>query len=396
MLGRIPPRASGACAAVLLAGCVVGPNFQRPGPPTVQRYMPNPSGATAWARGPGGEAQQFVYGAPVDAAWWTLFGSPELNGLEDEALRANPTLNAAQAALRQARETWLAQRAALYPTVDFQANATRAKNSQTIAPPLNSNAEVYSLYTAQLQLAYVVDVFGGVRRQVESAAAQAENQRFQTDAAYLTLTANVADAVLQLAELNDQLAQTMAIIRADRDSLAIIARQRQSGQASGADVAAARASLEQAEQLAPPLQKQIDQQRDLLADLLGRPSALAPTTDLHLAEFRLPRELPVSLPAELVRRRPDILAAEANVHAASAAVGVAVAARLPNVTIDGTLGGASSAITTLVSSGNSLWSIEGGLAQTVFDAGALRHKELAARAALDQAMEQYRVTVLAG
>jgi len=376
---------------------MVGPNFQRPAPPTVQGYTPMPlPAATAAALGPGGAAQRFVYGAPVDKAWWTVFGSPELEGLEAEALKANPTLGSAQAALRQARETWLAQRAALFPTVAFQGNATRAKNSATLAPPLNNNSETYTLYTAQFQLSYVVDVFGGVRRQIESTAAQAENQRFQTAAAYLTLTANVASAALQLAALDDQIAETQAIVEADRQSLVVTSRQQRFGQASGADVAAARASLEQAEQLAPPLQKQIDQQRDLLADLLGRPPSLAPTNSLRLADFHLPPDLPVRLPAELVRRRPDILAAEANVHAASAQVGVAVAARLPSFTIDGALGGASTEITTLVSNGNDLWSIEGGIAQTVLDAGALRHKELAARAALDQAMDQYRVTVLAG
>jgi len=394
---RLERPALGACASGLLAGCIVGPNFHPPPPPTVQTYTPGSlPAATAAVPGPGGGAQRFVYGASVDKAWWTLFGSPELDALEAEALKANPTLSSAQAALRQARETWFAQRATLFPTVALQANATRAKNSFTVAPPLNSNAEVYTLYTGQFALSYVVDVFGGVRRQIEATAAQAENQRFQTDAAYLTLTANVAAATLQLAGLNDQLAETEAVIAADRQSLAVTARQRRFGQAAGADVAAARASLEQAEQLAPPLQKQIDQQRDLLADLLGRPPSLAPTDRLRLTQFRLPADLPVTLPADLVRRRPDVLAAEANVHVASAQVGVAVAARLPSFTIDGALGGASTAIPTLLSNGNDLWSIEGGIAQTVFDAGALHHKEKAARAALDQAMEQYRVTVLAG
>jgi NodT family efflux transporter outer membrane factor (OMF) lipoprotein len=233
-----------------------------------------------------------------------------------------------------------------------------------------------------------------VRRQIESAAATAQAQRFQTQAVFLTLTTNVAGAAVQLAGLQGQLDATERVIAADRRTLELTRQQQAAGQAATTDVATARTTLEQAEQLAPPLRKQIDQQRDLLAVLTGRASADAPTERLTLADLTLPRDLPVSLPADLVRQRPDILAAEANLHVASAQVGVAIAARLPDFTLTGSAGGASTALTTLLTPDNTLWSIAGNVAWTVFDAGALKHKQKAAEAALDQAKAQYRSTVL--
>jgi NodT family efflux transporter outer membrane factor (OMF) lipoprotein len=379
-----------SAATALVAACSVGPNFHRPAPPSAASYTAQPLPAQTAAPA----AQRFLAGGPVAARWWALFGSPELDALEDEALKSNPDLKSAEAALRQARELYLAQRATLWPTVDLAANATRAKNSDTIAPPLANNSQSYALYQGQLNLSYDLDLFHGLRRQVESVAAQAEAQRYQTEAVYLTLTTNVAGAALQLAGLDDQLEATDAVIAADRRLLDLTRQQQALGQASTADVAAAAAALEQTEQLAPPLRKQIDQQRDLLAALIGRPGADGPTGRLALAAFTLPRDLPVSLPAQLVRQRPDVLAAEANVHVASAQVGVAVAARLPDVTLTGSAGGASTAITTLLSPQNTLWSVSGDVAQTVFDAGALRHKQRAAEAALAQAQAQYRSAVL--
>lgn len=383
----------GAVGASALAGCMVGPNFRPPPPPSVDHYLPAPLPAETMP-GRADPAQRFAVGAAVTSRWWTLFGSPRLDALEDEALKANPDLRSAEAALRQAREVYLAQRATLLPTAQLAANATRAKNSATIAPPLSSNAETYSLYNLQLNVSYVVDVFGGERRQTESVAAQAENQKFLTEAVYLTLTANVANAAVQLANLDTQMDDTRRIIDADARTLDITRAQRRLGEASTVDEAAAETALEQAEQLAPPLQKQIDQERDLLAALVGRSPSEAPADRFEVADFQLPPELPVSLPANLVRQRPDVRAAEANVHVASAQVGVAAAARLPSFVLTGSLGGASSDVASLFSNGNTLWSVTGAAAQTVFDAGALRHKQKAAEAALDQAKTQYRSAVL--
>ena len=393
MTGRAPhrrPLLGIVAACALMAGCAVGPDFHRPAAPEVDRY-------TAQAlppQTPGSAPQSFLVGGAVAAHWWTLFGSPQLNALEDEALKANPDLHSAQAALRQAKELYLAQRASLLPTVALAADGSRTKNSQTIASPLASNAQTYSLYQGQLNLSYDLDVFGGLRRQVESTAAQADAQRYQTWAAYLTLTTNVANTVIQLAGLHSQLDATLQGIDADRRLLDLTRQRQRLGEASTSDVASAASTLEQAEQLAPPLRKQIDQQRDLLAVLLGRPSANAPDDHLSLSALTLPRELPVSLPAELVRQRPDVLAAEANLHVASAQVGVAIAARLPDISLNASAGGASSALGSLLTPDNTLWAMTGDVAQTVFDAGALRHKQKAAQAAFDQAKAQYRSTVL--
>jgi NodT family efflux transporter outer membrane factor (OMF) lipoprotein len=383
-------RGLAGAALALLAACAVGPNFHRPAPPAATGYTPEalPTETT------GPAPQRFLVGGPVAARWWTLFGSPDLDALEAEALSANPDLKSAEAALCQARELYLAQRATLWPSVDLAASATRAKNSGTIAPLLSNNSQSYTLYQGQLNLSYDPDLFGGLHRQVESVAAQADAQRYQTEAAYLTLTTNVAGAAVQLAALGAQLAATERVIAADRRLFDLTRQEQALGQASTADVAAAAATLEQAEQLAPPLRKQIDQQRDLLAVLVGRPGAEAPTQRLALAAFTLPRELPVSLPADLVRQRPDVLAAEAAVHVASAQVGVALAARLPDVTLTGSAGGASTAITSVLAPQNTLWTVAGNVAQTVFDAGALRHKQKAAEAALEQAKSQYRSAVL--
>ena len=338
--------------------------------------------------------QHFALGAAVAEHWWTFFGSARLDALEAEALKANSDLQSAQAALSQAHEVYLAQRAARFPTVELALNATRAKNSDTLASPLNSNAEVYSLYSAQLNVSYVLDVFGGVKRQTESVAAQAENQKFLTEGVYLTLTANVANAAIQLAGLDSQMDDTQRLVQADARALAITRRQRQLGEASTTDEASAESTLEQAEQLVPPLKKQIDQERDLLAALIGRPPSTAPSDRFVVSDFQLPSELPVSLPSDLVRQRPDVRAAEANVHVAAAQVGVAAAARLPSFTLAASPGGESTQVTTLFSNGNALWSIAAAASQTVFDAGALRHKQRAAEAALTQAEAQYRSAVL--
>lgn len=385
----------GSLALFGASACAVGPEFRRPDPPTVQGYLP--SGAppqTAAATDAAGAAQRFAVGAGVRRRWWSLFGSPKLDALEDEALARNNDIAAADAVLRQARELYLAQQSALLPTVQIAANASRVRNAGVLASPLSSNAQTYSLYGAQFNVGYVLDVFGGQRRQLEAMGAQVENQRFTAQAVYLTLTANVANTAIQLASLSDQLAAVRQNIGAYSRLLDLTRQMQALGEASTVDVASAESALEQAKQATPPLEKQIGQLQDLMALYLGRPSAQAPLLSLALADFKLPADLPLSLPSDLVRQRPDVRAAEANLHAASAQVGVAVAARLPSLNLTGTLGGASTAIDTLFSGQNILWSVGAGAAGTVFDGGALRHRQRAAEAGLDQAKAQYRAAVL--
>jgi len=387
---------AGLAVAAALSACAVGPNFTRPAAPTSGGYLPQalPAATTA-ALGSQGAGQTFSWGADVPAEWWTLFRSPAIDALVERALKANPDIQSAQAALRAAREAYFAQRAALWPTVDASYNVVREQAGSTLAPPLTSNNDLFTLHTAQLSVSYAPDVFGAVRRQTESVQAQAEAQRFQTEATYLTLTANVVVAAIEAAAFREQLSTTQKTLADARAVLGVMRRQLALGEIARADVAAQEGVVAQAEQAAPPLEKQLAQQQDLLADLTGRFPSESDAAGVDLDTTTLPQALPVSLPSSLVEQRPDVRAAEANLHAASAQVGVAIANRLPNFTLSATAGGASTDIAQLFSNGNGFWSVGGTIAQPIFEGGALLHKERGARAALDQAGAQYKSAVLA-
>jgi NodT family efflux transporter outer membrane factor (OMF) lipoprotein len=260
---------------------------------------------------------------------------------------------------------------------------------------LASSANPFTLHTLQLTVGYAPDVFGGVRRQTETVAAQAEAQRFETEAAYLTLTSNVVAAAIGEAALRNQVAATEKVIDLDGEILDLTRRQKAVGQASGADVAAQEAALAQAEAALPPLQKQLAQQHDLIAALTGHLPNEPAGQDFDLADFTLPVDLPVSLPSRLVEQRPDVKVAEANLHAASAQVGVAIANRLPSFALSASAGGASTSLASLFTQGNGFWGLSAGVTQPIFEGGALLHRQRAAEASLDQAKAQYRSTVIA-
>jgi len=376
-------------------GCAVGPNFHAPGPPTIERYTPlSAPMQTVSAAVPGGDAQVFVCGMDIPAAWWALFESPAIDALVREAERANPDLKAAEAALKNAREIELSQRGVLYPAVSAAYSPSRQRASATLAPPLSSNSDLYTLHTAQLTVGYAPDVFGGVRRQIESAAAQAEAQRFQTEAAHLTLTSNVVIAAVQEAALRRQIAATGALIAANRAMLDAMRGEKAAGQIASGDVAAQEQTLYQAEATLAPLRKQLEQQRHLIAALVGGFPSPMQDAKLDLDALQLPRVLPVSLPANLVVQRPDVRAAEANLHSASAQIGVAVAARLPAFQLTANAGGLAQRLGGLFSGGNGFWTIAGNVAQPVFQGGTLLHRQRAAEAAYDQAGAQYQSTVV--
>jgi NodT family efflux transporter outer membrane factor (OMF) lipoprotein len=382
-------------ALVALASCTVGPDFQKPTPPPVSGYTPDPlPPATASADVQGGEAQRFAVGADISAQWWTLYHSPALNTLIDRALKNSPTIQAAEASLRNALEIVYAQQGAYFPTIDGNFSPSRNKTSNAIAPVPSSNTNVYSLYTAQLSLSYTPDVFGLNRRTVESLQAQAENQRFQLEAAYVTLSSNVVAAAIQEASLRAQIAATHEIIDVENQLLGLLHKQLELGAVAGLDVAAQEAALAQAEATLPPLQKQLDQQRDLLAVLAGAFPSEEPAERFELAGFQLPQELPVTIPSALVEQRPDVRAAQATLQSASAQIGVAVANRLPNLQLSALWG--SQAVTSggLFAPGNGIWTLGASLTAPLFDGFSLLHKERAARAAFEQAAAEYRGTVL--
>ena len=378
---------------VWLAGCAVGPDFATPPAPDVSGYTPEPLAPTVTgAATPGGNAQRFVKDLDLPGQWWTLFRSKPLNALIDKALAANPDLQAAQAALVVARENVYVQVGALLPAVD--ANFTGNRQKFEIGQPSDvGNVSIFNLFTGQLNISYTPDVFGGTRRSIESLQAQQDSQRFVLEATYLTLISNLAGAAVQEASLRGQIAATQTIIKIETDVLELLRKQFKLGQIAEGDVVMQEAALAQVEQTLPPLQKQLLQTRNLLAALTGGfPSERLPQK-FFLTELRLPRELPVSLSSKIVEQRPDIRAAEANLQSASAQIGVAVANRLPNITLTGVVGSTALSLDQLLTPGFGFWAATGSITQPLFHGGALLHKQLAAEATFDQAAAQYKSTV---
>ena len=386
-------RGSVLCAA-LLGGCAVGPDFTPPKAPAVSGYTPERlASQTNSAAVAQGNAQRFDLDRDVPAHWWRIYRSESLDRLVDVALENNPTLDAAKAALRQARENLYAEEGSYYPDVTGNVSATREKIS-TATAGFPGAQPLFSVATAQLNVSYTLDLFGGVRRGVEASAAAADYQRDQLAAAYLTLTSNVVAAAVQEASLRAQIAATEQIIDIESGELDVLRRQLALGGIADGAVLAQEATLAQARTSLPPLQKQLAQTRNTLAALTGRfPSEDAGAT-FTLAELTLPGDLPVSLPSKLVAQRPDIRAAEANLHEASAEIGVATANELPQISLTGGYGNTASPAGSLLNPGVGIWSLGGSLTQSIFDGGTLWHKRKAAVAAYDQAAAQYRSTVL--
>jgi NodT family efflux transporter outer membrane factor (OMF) lipoprotein len=397
MAKSLTPRAAapafGLFIAAALSSCAVGPNFHRPAAPADTGYEATP--ASTAAIGSAADTQHLVAELKIPDQWWSLFQSPKLDQLVAEALRANPDIDAAKAALRQAHELYLAQRTALLPTAAGGFSGTRAKYPvDTITPATVAADPTYNLYTAQLTVSYLPDVFGGVRRANEAALAQSEAARFQLEATYLALSSNVVVTVIQEASLRGQIDATNRLLQLQQQLLDVVQRQRGAGTASELDLLTQQSLMAQTAATLPPLRKQLGQTRDQLTALMGRLPAHAPAEQFALSDLTLPHELPLSVPSALVEQRPDVRLAEENLHAASAQVGVALANMLPQFSIDGTLGSSALQIGDLFSPYTGFWSLGGSLTQTLFDAGALLHRKRAADAALDEAAAQYRSAVI--
>jgi NodT family efflux transporter outer membrane factor (OMF) lipoprotein len=385
----------------LLSACAIGPNFHRPPAPAGQNYGKAPAtgetaALTSNAEVQASAAQHFVVSMDIPGKWWTLFQSEELDQLVAQALKANPNVDAARAALRQAHELYEAQRTAFFPTVQGNFSASRQEfPSATLSTPLAaSTATTYNLYTAQLSLSYLPDVFGGTRRALESARAQEESNRFQLEAVYLTLSSNVVVTAFQEASLRAQIAATERLVELEHQETDVVQHQRTLGTASELDLLTQQTLEAQTVETLPPLRKQLAQTRDQLTALLGKLPSEEPEQQFTLDKLTLPTDIPVSVPSKLVEQRPDVRQAEAALHAASAQVGVALANMLPQFEIDGGLGSSALALRNLFGPYTGFWSIGGSLTQTLFDAGALLHKKRAADAALDQAGAQYRAAVI--
>jgi NodT family efflux transporter outer membrane factor (OMF) lipoprotein len=381
-------------ALFTVAGCAVGPDFLSPSAPSFADFTTGPLAATDSATVADGEAQKFLKGRDIPGEWWKVFHSRQLDKWVGAAITANPTLQAAQATLWQAQENLYAQAGVLLPNVDANSSTTREQFSPATFG-VSGSPSIFNLFQATVNVSYSPDVFGGKRRQIEASAAQADYQRFELEATYLTLTSNVVTAAIQEVSLQGQIDATQEIIKAESDQLDVIRNQFELGSIAKTDVLAQDSELAQTRATLPPLQKQLAQQRHLLMALTGR----FPNQDregvLTLAALRLPTSLPVSLPSRLVEQRPDIRAAEAQLHQASAQIGVAVANRLPQFNITGDYGSAALSAAQLFTPGSIIWSIGTSATQPLFHGGTLLHQQRAAEAAYEAAAAQYRTTVLA-
>jgi NodT family efflux transporter outer membrane factor (OMF) lipoprotein len=380
--------------AAALAGCTVGPDFRRPEPPAVQDYtataLPSQTASTPSALG---EVQRFVAQAPIGAAWWQQFGSPKLNALIERALQSSPTLAAAQATLRQAEQTYAAQAGS---TLLPQANGQLGVQRQRTTPAMQGQTgpeRTFTLYNANVGVSYNLDLSGGNRRVLEALAAQTDFQRFQLEGARLALVANVATAAVTGAQLAAQIAASEEILAAQTEQLELTRRRLALGNASELDVVSLQTQVEQTRAGIVPLRNRLEQTNHLLAILIGEPPASAAIPSLTLADFKLPTDLPVQVPSELVRRRPDIRASEALLHIASAQYGVAVSRLYPQLTLTGNVGSEALTSAALFGPNSLVWGLAGQLAQPLFNAG-LRPAARASKAAFDSAAANYRQTVL--
>jgi len=380
-------------SALLLSGCAVGPNFVPPASPDVERYTSEPmASATGEHEGPKVAAQHFVTGGTVAAKWWAAFRNQPLNDLVRMAVEHNPSLQSAEAAIQVAQYNALAQRGLYFPQVS--GNYTPTYSLESSLNPNNSVFTPFGLHTVQLFVNFTPDVWGSNLRSVESLDATAENALFQLEAAYLALTANVVTAAIQEASLRGQIEATHTIIKVERDVLDILKSQQKFGQAAELDVLTQEAALAQVEQTLPPLDKQLAVQRDLLTALAGQFSADEVLQKFTLRSLALPTNLPVSLPSTLVRQRPDVRAAEANMHSAAALIGVAIAARLPNVVLSANPGYSATNTAALFTPPTGFYVLAASLSAPLFDGFTLYHKQKAAEAFLDQADATYRQTVV--
>jgi NodT family efflux transporter outer membrane factor (OMF) lipoprotein len=336
-----------------------------------------------------GDAQRFQQDADVPARWWSLFGSPALDRLEDEALRANPDIQTAQASLRQAHENLLAQQGQIFP----QANGNASYAREQASASGRQAGTPFDLFNVGVTVSYTPDVFGGISRSIEAQAATEENVRFQLEATYLTLTSNVVTTAIQAASLSAQIAATQDIVAAQSQELDLLNQQFQLGAVARGDVLQQQSQLAATQALLPPLESKLEQTRNTLAILTGRFPSEDQIPDIQLADLQLPTNLPLTVPSKLIEQRPDIRASEALIHVASAQIGVADANLFPLFTVSGNVTDEANTVGAFFS-GNPAWSLFAGLTAPLFRGGTLRAQERAAYDALDHATAQYKSTVL--
>jgi len=399
---RCPPwrtTAMSVAVGLALSACAVGPDFHTPEAPKVadasHPYTPAALPAMA-ASGPSQAyvPQRFVDGQDISATWWEAFQSPALNALVQSALANSPTVVAAQAALRQAEENYRADYGSkVFPSVSGQLSAARQRYAlaQSAQIPAGYTA---NLFQAGLDVSYTLDLAGGNRRELEGVRAAIDYQRFQVEATWLSLTSSVVATAIQEASLRAQLKVTHEVVDNENKSLEVIARQVQLGALARSAVLQQQTLVAQTQAQIPALEKALAQTRHQLAVLAGRLPGDAGLPAFDIETLTLPRELPLSVPAALVRQRPDVRASEAQLHEASAQIGVATAALYPQITLSGGVDRQSFKIDKLFNTGTTGWNLAAGLVQPIFNGGALQAKKRASVAAYEAAQAQYQSTVL--
>ena len=389
--GKLVSAAFAAAGALLLHGCALGPDFVRPGAPSVQQYThgKQPAGTIAAE----GEAQSFSPGARIAGDWWRLFNSSKLDGVIEEAIVNNPNLQAAQANLRQSQDNLQAGYGVFYPQVDAGFGATRQRYSP-LKVGQNASGSIFNLFTLNASISYAIDVFGGARRGLESLEAQTDAQRYAVVATYLALSGNIVNTLIARAGYSAQIEATERLIDLLQEQVRITEVQASAGTVPYSATLSVRSQLAATEASLPPLRQKRDQADHLLATLAGKAPAEWAPPQLELAELALPADLPLSLPSELVRRRPDILAAESSLHSASANIGVATAALFPSFTLNGSYGRNNTSPQNLGAANSKFWSVGPSVLAPIFDGGTLRFRRKAAVEAYAQSEASYRQTVL--
>ena len=390
----LPPFALTALAAALLSGCMMSPDFVKPEAPGIKTVVgtPLPEATLATPGIKGGEAQRFVEGGVLPAQWWKAFGSAQLDAWVDEAIANSPTLVAAEATLRQQQALAEASLGALYPSVTANAGASRQKTSAAGFGGGGVRGSIFNLYAASVDVSYGLDLWGGTQRGIEGQRALVDASRYQTSAAYLTLAGNVVTSAVALASVQERLQRAQAILDSYVDSVRLAKRKYELGAASRNDVIVVESLLATAQVNLQPLQQELIVARNNLALLLGRYPSEFDAGSFKLDDLTLPQQIPVSLPSELVARRPDVAAASAALQVASANVGIASANVLPQLVLGGSVGTQAGKPKDLFD--QTIWSIAGNLSAPLFDGGTLRAQKKASIAAFEASQASYRNTVL--
>ncbi len=389
----VMPARKWICAVSLcfMLGCAVGPNFERPKPPSIEGYT---TGATPTATIPvDGKAQRFTQGAEIAADWWRLFNSPKLDAMVKEAIANNQNLQAAQASLRQSQDILRAGYGVFYPQLNAGLEASRQKTSPALTGGA-SPSSIFNLFTLSATVSYALDIFGGERRAVESLGAQVDFQQAVISATYITLSGNVVNAMIAEAGYQEQINATEHLLDLQREQVKLTEAQARAGTVPYVNVLSLQSQLASLEATLPPLRQKISQTEHLLATLVGRMPAEWTPQQIALADLTLPAELPISLPSKFVRQRPDILAAEAQLHSASAEIGVATAALFPSFTLNGSYGVGSNTPSNLFKGNSSFWDLGANVSAPLFRGGTLWFGRQSALDAYQLSAANYRQTVL--